>query len=167
MDDRPGLARSMDRAAQWAIHRLSARCRIAKAQKVCPQLPGVERMRRTGCHGRNACVTWVATGGHPGLERSRDCAAQWTPRGLREARTVQRNGLFGALRLTPVLGAAPSGVLRRCTASCTAARPMPGRSRVGNDLRDLSESPPRETTASLTSVRWQTDGACLGRYSGR
>jgi hypothetical protein len=34
-------------------------------------------MRRTGGHGRNACVTRVATDGYPGLERSKDSAAQW------------------------------------------------------------------------------------------
>jgi hypothetical protein len=37
---------------------------------------GVRRMRRTGGHGRNACVTRVATDGYPGLERSTDYDAQ-------------------------------------------------------------------------------------------
>src|ERR1700675_1585888 len=30
--------------------------------------------------GRDACVARVTRDGHPGLGRSRDCAAQWRPR---------------------------------------------------------------------------------------
>src|SRR6266403_339023 len=80
---------------------------------------GVRRMRRTSGHGRDACVPRVAMGathalrgwpwmdtqglrgagtaqrnGHPGLARSRDCAAQWPLRacaqqGLRSAMPQQ------------------------------------------------------------------------------
>src|ERR1700738_1388124 len=42
------------------------------------------RMRRTGDQGRNACVARVAMDGHPGLARSRDSAAQWSPRAYAE-----------------------------------------------------------------------------------
>jgi hypothetical protein len=56
-----------------------------------PKPPRVERMRSTGDHGHNACVTRVARmatlglsgarnaqlNGRPGLARSRECGAQW------------------------------------------------------------------------------------------
>ena len=35
-------------------------------------------------HGRDACVARVAMDGHPGLARSRDCAAQCFSRSLQE-----------------------------------------------------------------------------------
>src|SRR6266478_6309383 len=56
--------------------------------------PRAGRMRPAGGHGRNACVARVAMDGHPGLARSRDCAAQWPLRacaqqGLRSAMPQQ------------------------------------------------------------------------------
>jgi hypothetical protein len=50
----------------------------------------VRRMRRAGDQGRDACVSRAARDGHPGLARSKDCVAQWSPRacakqGLRSA----------------------------------------------------------------------------------
>src|SRR5258705_3753504 len=44
-------------------------------------------MRRTGSHGRNACVARVTMDGHPGLARSRDSVAQ-CPQGEAQERRV-------------------------------------------------------------------------------
>src|ERR1700688_3817519 len=56
----------------------------------------VRRMRRTGDQGRDACVPRVTMDGHPGLARSRDCAAQWSPR------ACAKQGLRSAMRFDPV-----------------------------------------------------------------
>jgi hypothetical protein len=86
--------------------------------------PGVRRRAAHPCgngkffrsvHGSNACVrlvTWTVT---PGLDRSTESAAQWIIRRFEPHPSL-------ALR------AAPSGVRRRCTASCTAARKVNSRS---------------------------------------
>src|SRR5712672_4809805 len=72
--------------------RRTARRRRQEPVRVMIAVARVRRMRRTGDHGRDACVPRVTMDGHPGLARSRDCAAQWSPRacaeqGLRSAMT--------------------------------------------------------------------------------
>jgi hypothetical protein len=76
---------------------LSARCRKQKRRKSRPQPPGVERMRSTGNQGCDTCVARAYMDVRPGLERSRECAAQWLPRacaqhGLRSAMALRRFG---------------------------------------------------------------------------
>jgi hypothetical protein len=99
MDGLSGLACSTDCVGQWPNHRLSARCRIAIAQKVFPASP------RGETHASNRRPRTVALG-------------------LREARTAQRTGLTparpihtrsgpsvtsAALR-SPTLTRAPTGI---------------------------------------------------------
>ncbi len=55
------------------------RSRIVKRRKFCPQATGVRRMRRTGDQGCDTCIARAYKDVRPGLERSRECAAQWSP----------------------------------------------------------------------------------------
>jgi hypothetical protein len=63
------------------IHVANTKCRVSgDSIDLARGLPRVRRTHLTGGHARNACVARVAMDGHPWLERSRNCAAQWSHR---------------------------------------------------------------------------------------